>query len=78
MQTTVVKFVTNHRLDSEKGWDLIISRLKKVLKTPNQLYTIEFDIYGDGKMREEVEMLAKQYPGNIRYHGFVSIHTIFQ
>ena len=38
---------------------------------------IEYDIYGDGVLRLEIEELAKQYPESIRYHGFVPLQTIF-
>lgn len=72
-----IKFVTTHRLDPEKGWDLILNWLRKELLNPAADYRIEFDIYGQGKMQDEIEALAKQYPESIRYHGFVSIHEIY-
>lgn len=73
---SVIKLISTHRLDPEKGRDLIIERLHKELKTQNSKFKIEYDIYWDGSMRKQVEELAKLYPDNIRYHWYVSLKVI--
>jgi len=42
----IVKLISTHRLDPEKGWDLIVNRLYKILDpTFPKNYTIQYDIY---------------------------------
>lgn len=75
-----IKLISTHRLDKEKGRDLIIAWLNsptgQQLLTGNGELQIEYDIYGDGTMRSEVEKLVQDYPDRIRYHGFIPLQTI--
>lgn len=72
-----IKLVSNHRIDPEKWWWLILSWLKNTLSKDNLPFAIKYDIFGDGKLKEQVVAIAHQYPESITYHGFVSIHKIF-
>jgi glycosyltransferase involved in cell wall biosynthesis len=75
----IVKLISTHRLDPEKGWDLIVNRLHKILDPAfPKKYTVQYDIYWDGSMRPQIEELAKLYPDHISYYGYMPLKKIFK
>ena len=75
----IVKLISTHRLDPEKGRDLIVSRLHTVLSAGSEAdYNIQYDICGDGSMRPQIEELVKLYPDHISYYGYLPLSKIFK
>lgn len=76
-----LKLISTHRLDPEKWWDLILWWLKSYLSESNETSHrpyILYDIYGDGVLRPEIEELARLYPDQIIYHGYVTLAKVFE
>lgn len=77
MRHPTLKLISTHRLDSEKGRDLILWWLKAAPRSSG-LWDLQYDIYGDGVLRAEVEELARLYPDQIIYHGYVTLQKVFE
>jgi len=41
-------------------------------------WKLHYDIYGDGLLRPEMEKLARLYPDQIIYHGYVPLSKVFE
>lgn len=77
MPKPAIRLISTHRLDPEKGRDLILAWLKNVLCNDNN-WKLHYDIYGDGVLRAEVEELARLYPDQIIYHGYIPLSQVFE
>ncbi len=77
MKQATLKLISTHRLDPEKWWDLILGWMKKALQHEGA-WKLHYDIYGDGLLRSEVEELARLYPDQIIYHGYVTLSKVFE
>lgn len=75
--TKTLRLISTHRLDPEKWWDLILGWLKMILKNQNE-WKLHYDIYGDWSLRSEIEDLARIYPDQIIYHGYVTLSKVFE
>jgi glycosyltransferase involved in cell wall biosynthesis len=51
--------------------------MKKALQHEGA-WKLHYDIYGDGLLRSEVEELARLYPDQIIYHGYVTLSKVFE
>lgn len=84
-----LRLISTHRLDPEKGRDLILGWLKLLWESgvlcsarnddrgDPLWWRLHYDIYGDGSLRPEIEELAKRYPNQIIYHGYVPLSQVF-